>query len=429
MKLPPAQTSRRHFLKGAGVLIALPALESTLRASGAASAPRPKNAPVKRFVCIGANLGLHTPALYPAKEGADYEITPSLEPLKELREDFTLFSGLDHRAPGGHGNWPNFLCGKNLAEMSLDQRVASRIGNETRFASLVLSAGSGGSSMPMSYLKGKIALPAMERPSVLYRKLFASASDRARTEYLLKSGRSALDFVLEDAKTLQRNVSAYDRAKLEEYFTALREVEGRMGRQLSRVNDAVPTVEYALPAADPVATNLMMELQGVLYDLMALALQTDSTRVISLALPGGEQTFTLGGKRLRNGYHNASHHGNDPEKIAELMAIDRENLRCFGRFLSKIKAARDAEDRSLLESSILLFGTGMGDASRHANTDLPTIVAGGGFKHGRHLRFTQGAVEREQRLLGDLFISIERRLGIESQSFCAASHSLDEVLL
>ena len=421
--------TRRHFLRSSTALIALPALESFGFKAFAAPSSQKIASPVKRLVCIGANLGLHTPALYPTKVGADYEMTPSLVPLKELRNDFTLLSGLDHRAGGGHGNWPNFLCGKNLGETSFDQLVAARIGETTRFQSLVLSAGAGGSSMPMSYLKGKIALPAIERPSVLYKKLFASASDRARTEYLLKSGRSALDFVMQDAKALQKSVSSYDRAKLEEYFTSLRDVEARLGRQLTRVNEAVPDVSYELPAADPVANNLMVELETILYDLMALAIQTDSTRVISMVLPGGAQTFTLDGKILRYGYHNASHHGNDPDKIAALTAIDRENLRCFAAFVAKIKAARDAQDRSLLDSSIILFGTGMGDASRHSNNDLPAILAGGGFKHGRHLRFTQEGVEREQRLLGDLFISIERRLGIESTSFCAASHGLDDVLL
>ncbi len=417
--------TRRHFLRSTSAIIALPALESI---GFQAFAAHRADAPVKRLVCIGANLGLHTPALYPAKAGADYEMTPSLAPLKELRNDFTLFSGLDHRAGGGHPNWPNFLCGKNTGEISFDQRVAARIGENTRFQSLVLTAGANDCT-PMSYLKGAIALPAIERPSVLYKKLFASVSDRARTEYLLKSGRSALDFVMQDANALQKSVSSYDRAKLEEYFTSLRDVEARIGRQLSRVNDVVPTVKYELPAADPVANNLMVELETIHYDLMALALQTDSTRVISMVLPSGSQTFKVDGKMLQYGYHNASHHGNDPDKIAALTAIDRENLRCLAAFISKIKAARDEQDRSLLDSSIILFGTGMGDASRHSNTDLPAIVAGGGFKHGRHLRFTQESVEREQRLLGDLFISIERRLGIESSSFCAASHGLDDVLL
>lgn len=421
--------TRRKYLRNLGFAVALPALESFGVRAVASQAAQAGVPAAKRLVCVGAHLGLHTPQLYPSTVGAGYETTPSLEPLKELRQDFTIFSGLDHRAGGGHAAWGNFLCGKNLAETSLDQRIAGLIGLGSRFPSLALDAGPIGGSGPMSLLKGRVPVPTIGKPSVLYQKLFGSAGDRPRIEYLLKSGRSALDFVLEDAKSLQRTVSTYDRAKLDEYFTSVREVESKLGRQLSRVNDLVPAVEYKLPPADPVASHLMMELQSVLYDLSALALQTDSTRVVAMVLPGGTQTFTIDGRKHQFDYHDASHHGNVPEKIAELTAIDRANLRCFANFVSKMKAAQDAEGRSLLDSSILLFGTGMGDASRHSNEDLPMIMAGGGFKHGRHLRFTRDGVESEQRLLGDLFISIERRLGIESQAFCAARHSLDDVLL
>jgi hypothetical protein len=248
-------------------------------------------------------------------------------------------------------------------------------------------------------------------------------------EYLLQTGRSALDFVLEDAATLNRKLNAADRAKLDEYLTSVREVEVRMGRQVTRVQEAVPTVDYKLPTTDPIAPNLMIECESIMFDLMALALQSNSSRVISLTLPGGGQVFTLDGKMLKNGYHALSHHGNDPEKIAELIRIDRENLRCLASFLNKLKGMRDADGKTLLDNTIVMFGTGMGDASRHSNDNLPTIVAGGGFKHGSHLAFSRSAPEPEQRLLGDLFISIERQLGIESTAFSNATRSLDGMLL
>jgi hypothetical protein len=415
-------STRRHFLGQTGTLIALPFLESIGHALPKTSPNRARN-----LVCIGAYLGLHTPALYPKTAGPDYEMTPSLEPLRELRQDFTLFSGLDHRAGGGHGNWPNFLCGKKIGDLSLDQRVAAHIGDSARFPSLVLSAGSGAPSM--CFMKGNVALPAIDRPSALYRKLFASDADRRRMEYLLQTGRSALDFVLEDAATLNRKLNAADRAKLDEYLTSVREVEVRMGRQVTRVQEAVPTVDYKLPTTDPIAPNLMIECESIMFDLMALALQSNSSRVISLTLPGGGQVFTLDGKMLKNGYHALSHHGNDPEKIAELIRIDRENLRCLASFLNKLKGMRDADGKTLLDNTIVMFGTGMGDASRHSNDNLPTIVAGGGFKHGSHLAFSRSAPEPEQRLLGDLFISIERQLGIESTAFSNATRSLDGMLL
>jgi hypothetical protein len=277
-------------------------------------------------------------------------------------------------------------------------------------------------------MRGNIPIPAIERPSVLYRKLFASEADRRRTEYLLKSGKSALDFVLSDAKSLSSTVNSNDRAKLDEYFTSLREVETRIGKQLARTNDPVPEVSYKLPAADPIAPNLMIECESVMLDLMALALQSNSTRVLSLVLPGGGQVFTLDGKMLKNGYHALSHHGNDPEKIAELIQIDRENMQCLARFIQKLQSFPDQNGKSLLDNTIVMFGTGMGDASRHSNDNLPTLIAGGGFKHGRHLALSSNPSANDQRLLGDLFISIERRLGIESTIFSNATKGLDDLL-
>lgn len=417
------KSTRRRFLGHAGSLIALPFLESLGRC-----APVPPAGQARNLVCVGAYLGLHTPALYPKTTGADYELTPTLEPLKDLRADFTLFSGLDHRAGGGHGNWANFLCGKKIGDVSLDQRAAAHVGDTARFPSLVLSAGSSGVPS-MCFMKGNVALPAIDRPSVLYKKLFASESDRRRTEYLLKSGQSALDFVLEDAATLRNSLHHGDRLKLEEYFTSVREVEIRMGKQLKRMGDAAPQTNYKLPSTDPVAPNLMIECESIMFDLMALALQSDSARVMSLILPGGGQVFTLDGKMLKNGYHALSHHGNDPEKITELMRIDRENMKCLASFLEKLKALQDSQGRPLLDSTLVLFGTGMGDASRHSNDDLPAILAGGGFKHGRHVAFSRSSPEHEQRLLGDLFISMERRLGMESHAFSNATRGLDDILL
>ena len=416
-----SDTTRRRFLRSGAALIALPMLESLAsRAAAANGAPK-----AQRLVCIGTFLGLHTPAFYPTKAGREYEMTGSLQPLEALRDDLTIFSGLDHRAPSGHQNWANYLCGKHIGDLSLDQRVAKQIGEATRFSSFVLSAGGGPT---MNYTDGGVALPAIDRPSSFYRKMFASDADRKRTEYLLSSGRSALDQVTQEARSLQQRVSAPDKAKLEEYFTSLREVEQRIGKQLSRVNDPVPKVNYQLPEADPVAPNLMIECESVMYDLMALALQTDSSRVLSMSLRGSGEVFTIGGEMLKFGYHTLSHHGNDPVMIAELVKIDLEHLKAYARFVTQLKQKTDAEGRPLLESTIAMFGTGTGDASRHANVNLPTIVAGGGFKHGQHLAFKQTDKADNDLLLGDLFITLQRQLGIESHEFSGAKRGLDDLL-
>lgn len=403
--------------------MALPMLESLpVRAATAAPAAR-----AQRLVCVGSFLGLHTPALYPKKTGADYELTTLLEPLQAHRADFTIFSGLDHRASNGHNNWPNFLSGKNVGEMSLDQQVAEKIGETTRFASLEITAGK--NSQPMCFTRERVPLPMIERPSVLYRKLFASAEDRERSEYLLNSGHSALDQVLSEAKSLQNSVSAQDRVKLDEYFTSVREVEKRMERQIRALHEPVPKVDFKLPDYDPVAPNLMLECEALMYDLMALALETDSTRVMSLYLGGLGQVFTINGETLQAGYHALSHHGNDPDKIRELVLVEIEHMKCLARFIGQLKQKTDAEGRPLLDSTIVMFGTGMGDASRHANSDLPTLVAGGGLKHGRHLAFDPKDPKQSDIVLGDLYLTLMHQLGLESDRFSNASKNLDHLLI
>ncbi|MDG2129562.1 MAG: DUF1552 domain-containing protein [Fuerstiella sp.] len=408
---------RRSFLKASGVSVALPMLESL-----AAADTTPDNT-ARRLVCIGGYLGFHQKSIYPQQVGRDYEISPLLRPIAEHRNDFTIFSGLDHRAPNGHGAWSNYLCGQDPAAVSLDQIVAEHIGQNSRFPSVQLTAGK--ASRSMSYTRQGIALPMIQRPSVFYRMLFASADDRAHTEYLLKSGRSALDLVLTDAQRLRANVSGRDAEKLSEYFDSVRDVEKRMARQLKGIDNPIPQTDYRLPNYDPVAPNLMLEAETLMYDLMALALQTDSTRVATMFLAGLGQVFTIDGETLQAGYHALSHHGNDPDKVRDLVKVELEHMKCFNRFLNQLKTKTDAHGRPLLDSTVVMMGTGMGDASRHANDNLPTIVAGGGFRHGQHL-----AIDREQPttpLLGDLFITMMQRLGLEEDHFSNANQNLNHL--
>lgn len=410
-------TDRRQFLKAAGVSLALPALESFAAPTAGASSAKAKN-----IVCIGTYLGFYQSAFFPKKAGSDYELPRLLEPVAEHRNQFTVFSGFDHRAPNGHGAWNNFLCGQTPGSYSLDQRVADQIGQDSRYPSIQLSAGK--ASRTMSHTKRGVALPMIQRPSVLYSKLFASPEDRARNEYLLRSGHSSLDVVLDDAKRLQKSVSVADKAKLAEYFDSLREVEKRMTRQIEAVNDPVPETSYQLPGYDPVAPTLQLEAETLMYDLMALALETDSTRVMSLFIGGLGQVFTINGETLQSGYHALSHHGNDPDAIADLIKVETEHMYCFNRFLTQLQAKTDAQGQPLLDSTIVLLGSGMGDASRHANSNLPTLVAGGGFKHGQHI-----AADRKQKdapLLGDLYITLMQQLGLESDRFSNASRNLNQ---
>ena len=295
--------------------------------------------------------------------------------------------------------------------------VADQIGQDSRFPSLQLTAGK--ASRTMSHTRQGVALPMIQRPSVLYGKLFASPEDQARTEYLIRSGKSALDAVREDARRLQQSVSAADRTKLGEYFDSLREVERRMTRQLEATNEPVRETDYELPDYDPIAPTLQLEAETLMYDLMALALQTDSTRVMSMFIGGLGQVFTIDGRTLQAGYHALSHHGNDPDAIADLVRVETEHMKRFERFLTQLKSKTDAHGQPLLDSTIVLLGTGMGDASRHANSNLPTLVAGGGFSHGKHIatdRKADGAP-----LLGDLYITLMQQMGLQAERFSNAS--------
>ncbi len=413
-------SDRRRFLKAAGVSLALPALESF----AAVDSGRGRLVKARRMVCVGTYLGFYQGAFFPEQAGADYELSTLLKPLAAHRDDFTVFSGLDHRAPNGHGAWNNFLCGQSPNHYSLDQQVADEIGGETRFPSLQLSAGK--ASRTMSHTRQGVALPMILRPSVLYRKLFTSPEDRARREYLLRSGHSALDGVIEDAKRLQRRVSAADRKKLSEYFDSVRDVETRLAHQIRTVHEPIPETDYRLPDYDPLSPTLQLEAETIMYDLMALALETESTRVISLFIGGLGQVFTIDGHTLRAGYHALSHHGNDPDAIADLIKVETEHMRCFERFLTHLKRKTDAEGRPLLDQTIVLLGTGMGDSSRHANSNLPTLVAGGGFRHGQHIAADRKAPGAP--LLGDLYLSLMQQMGLESDRFSNATRNLNHLL-
>jgi len=413
-----SKLDRRLFLRSALATIALPSLEAF--AAPAASASRPKN-----FIGIGTYLGWHQKAFFPNQTGPDYDLPLTLTPLRDQRTDFTIFSGLDHRAPNGHDAWSNFLCGNTPGAYSLDQRIADSIGQQTRFPSFELTAGAGEVARAMSFTRQGIGLPMTQRPSVFYKKLFMSKADRARTEYLLRSGQSSLDLVLADAMRLQKALPQRDREKLDEYFESFRSVEKRVGRQLETINDPVPQPNYKLPNYDPITPNLQIEAETILYDLMALALETESTRVMTLFLHGLGQVFSFEGEALSAGYHGLSHHGNDPKMIQDLVTIETAHIHCFSGFLKQLKQKKSPDGRSLLDDTIVLLGTGMGDASRHSNANLPTLVAGGGFKHGSHLAIDPS--KPDAPLLGDLYVTLMQRLGMEVAAFSNASRNLNQL--
>ncbi len=415
---------RRKFLRGVGVSLALPMLESFVPAA-AQGATTTANA--RRLVCVGTYLGFHQSDFFPAWTGENYEISPVLKPLEAFRDEMTVFSGLDHRGRSGHKGWKAWMTGSPSGRVSMDQVVAERVGEQTRFDSLQVTCGNPPAEARISFTKEGVALPMIGRPSVLYRSLFRSAADNTRTEYLLSGNRSVLDGVVEEAKDLERHASVADREKLAEYFTSVRDVEKRIEKQRVWLDEPVPKVDYPLPEFDPVAPDLSLECESIMYDLMALALTTDSVRVLTFMIPGWSQVFTVNGRRLTAGYHGLSHHGNDPAKIAEYNLVGTEHVKRFAAFLEKLRSNKDSEGHPLLDSTTVVFGSGMGDSNTHDNSNLPTVVVGGGLRHGGHHR-----IERQSsspRLLGDMYLTLMQQYGVELEQFAGAKSNMNEYLV
>lgn len=423
MKRP--DPARRMFLKASGVAIALPSLHSLSNAAAAASSGPQPTTP-KRMVCIGNEFGMYPGAFWPQTEGREYELTPLLEPLANQRADFTLFSHLDHGLKGGHFAVHTFLTGVKAAEargmseggISLDQRAAEHVGSQTRFPSLTIGSDGGlHGGCRMSWTRTGTRVPPIGGPRELFRMLFlddnAEAKQRA-TDRLDLQG-SILDSVLGDANSLSRRLNPSDNRKLDEYLSSVRDVEVRLDlqRQWQNVPKPKPLVD------EPRDEGLTRDLPKI-YDLIALALQTDSTRVATVEVGGSFAASDLG---IRAGYHGLSHHGQVRTSIDLLVQIERYQVEQFSRFVDKLKSIpQDESDGSLLDSTMLLFGSGMGNANSHTNHDLPVILAGGGFRHGEHRRFPEES--RRRVPLCNLFVSMLQQFGVETDFFGASTGTL-----
>ena len=413
-------SDRRVFLRGASASLAIPLLESF--AVPAALGSQQTHQFPKRLVCVGVYLGFYQDDFFPKTTGRDYEISTVLQPIEKFRHEMTIFSGLDHRGRNGHEGWRAWMSGNATGSVSMDQLVADAVGDQTRFASLQVTCGSPPGAAKLSFTKEGVPLPMIGRPSVLYKTLFRSGSDKARMEYLLSTNRSMLDGLVAEARSLERSVTAKDREKLGEYFASIRDVEKKLQKQQLWLDRPTPKVDYPLPEFDPVAPDVALECESIMYDLMALALTTDSTRVLTFLIPGWSQVFTINDRKLSSGYHGLSHHGNDPQKIAEYNHVKR-----LGGFLDKLKSTKDVNDKPLLDTTTVVYGSGMGDANTHDNTNLPTLVVGGGYRHGQHHRIDRKSAST--RLLGDLYLTLMQQFGVASEEFAGARSNMNEYLV
>src|ERR1041385_7199721 len=418
--------SRRHFLRGVGVTLSLPFLDSMLapfaRAAESVS-PLAANAAPRRMFAICNNLGVLPAHFFPQGSGKDYAPSAYLELLKEHRADFTVFSGVSHpNVDGGHPSDVSFLTAaphpasssfRNT--ISLDQHVAERIGVQTRFPSLSLSVNGNRS---LSVTGTGVAIPPEQSASQVFRQLFlqGTPAEVAAKIRELDTGRSILDTVAQQAKLLQREVGAQDRNRLDQYFGSVRDLEQRLLASRGWENKPKPVVNVAEPI-DPTNPSQYMDKVKIMYDLARLAFETDSTRAITLMLNSvATPVLQIQGETITDGYHNLSHHGKAPDKLAQLKVIDEWHMRLLAGLFAGLKSTREGEAK-LLDRTMVLYGSNLGDANAHSTNNLPVLFAGGGFRHAGHLAF-----DRQQNYpLPNLFVSMLQRMGIEEGNFASST--------
>jgi hypothetical protein len=421
--------SRRTALRGLGVAVSLPWLEAMGPATAWAAGPETKNPAPNRMCFLYVPNGKNMADWTPKAEGANYDLPAILEPLKAVRDDLLVLTGLtaDKARPHGDGGGDHaralgaFLTGSQprktdgvdiRAGISVDQVAAARLADKTRLPSLEVGGEHGGMagncdsgyscvySSTMSWRSATQPLPKEVNPKIIFERLFASKPDAERIKQDAKR-KSVLDFVREDSKDLELKLGANDKRKLDEYFSAVRDVELRIER--AEKMPPVKTPDYKQPTGIPANYEEHVKLQ---YDLIALAFQTDVTRVATfvLANEGSNKTYPMVG--VNEAHHELSHHDNNPVKKGKIRDINKFHTTQLAYFLAKLKSIKEG-DGTLLDHSMIAYGSGNSDGNAHNHDDLPILVAGRGcgtVKTGRHIRYAK------ETPLANLWVSLLDRM-------------------
>lgn len=433
-----AAMNRRHFLKGVGACIALPAFSSLVptrmmaAAIDASLAATPTGAPLRTAFIFFPN-GAIPDRFWPEGEGTAFRFNPTLAPLEPVRQHLQVLGGLDHAnangGPDGGGDHARgtgvFLTGMRLnkhatdvrAGISIDQEIANKIGHLTRLPSLELTCDLNRKStgcdsgyscayqFNVSWKSATTPMPPENNPRLVFERLFGPGAHGERSQYVqsrLVARRSVLDFVMDDAKRMQRRLATSDREKLDQYLTGIREVEARIQRaeQFGAPDPAEPT-PAGIPASHAEYVDLM-------YDMLLLAFKTDSTRVATMMLghDGDNRSFSHMG--IPEGHHDLSHHQNNAERIEKVARIDLWYAQRFAAFLQRLEATPDVDGKSLLHNSRILYGSGNADGNRHTHDNLPLVLAGAGggaLTPGRY-------VKHGSKPLSNLFVSLAHQAGV-----------------
>ena len=432
-----ASFNRRNFLRGLGACLALPAFESLGTLSARAAPAAATTAPVRMAFLYVPN-GIIPSGWWPETTGRDFALPSTLLPLERLRSQVQIISGLedlsadagsdgggDHARAGG-----TFLTGVRIkktagadihAGVSIDQVVAQQIGHLTRFASLELTcdgvrkSGDCDSGYSCAYeynlawCSATQPLSPEPNPRLVFERLFGAGSRDQRDSNLKlrqQEQRSILDFVLDDASAIERKLNGRDREKLDQYLTSVREIEQRIAKA-ERMPVVNPSVDA--PAGIPPSYE---EHIALMFEMLTLAFQTDSTRIATmlLAREGSNRAFSEIG--LSSGHHDLTHHRNDPEMIGKVKEIDTWYVKQLAMFLTKMDETKDTDGQSLLHNSMIVYGSGNADGNRHTHSNLPILMAGAGggaFKPGRHVK--AGNVP-----ITNLYLSMADRMGAKGLS-------------
>jgi hypothetical protein len=403
MFITKTSLSRRAILRGMGASLALPFLDAMVPAATALA--RTAATPALRFGAVFIPMGERPGFWTPKTVGAGFEFSPILKPLESLRDSVVVVSGLDRPAGGTHAvSTATWLTGSSpkrteaedfIAGISLDQVIAQKIGRDTVFPSLEISTEDqagyigacdvGYSCTYMSTISWKgptTPLPMERNPRVVFERLFGRPGTVAERVARMKSDQSILDSVRGDVESLQRDLGARDRVRLTEYLDHVREIEQRIERAEKQA-----TSDIAIPAAPVGIPPAFEEHVQLMFELMAVAYETDLTRVFSFMMNREASQLVFPNIGINEPWHHISHHGNDPEKLAALVKINTWQIGLFGKFLERLKNTPDG-DGSLLDHSVILWGSGMSDSNSHSAIDVPLLLAGKGagrLKGDRHI--------------------------------------------
>ena len=402
---------RRFFLKASGVCMALPFMPSL---KGQTSKTRSQSP--NRMVFVDVSLGLEASGFFPKQTGHNYQTPDLLKPLSKLKDKFTVLSNIEHiGVSGGHEAQPTFLSGVLFEDakehkegnISVDMKATEHVGAKTRYPSLHI--GIGGGNDRMSWSKRGNAVPMVKDLNKLFKMLFVndSAAVKHQRQRALNENDSVIDVILAQSKEINRGLDTEDKDKLDEYLTSVRETEKKLQVQKGWINKLKPKMKAPQNMQGSIFSNIETQ-YSIYYDLVLMALKTDSSRVVSLQFPASAGAIKLPG--VETGYHLLSHHGKDADRLRQLRIVEKYHTEQLAVFLSKLQNTKEG-DSNLLEKTSVFMGSSMGNASSHSNRQLPALIAGGGLKHAGHMRLPKLTP------LCNLYLTMLQNFGMELEQF------------